>query len=58
MGLNREHQVLFSTRVGRCNYIIKDPSILKIMGRSAPVYEIKTGKLCIFGALIKVVNTM
>jgi hypothetical protein len=40
MGLKGEHQVKVSTSAGIGTYIIKDPSILKITRRLAPVYEI------------------
>jgi hypothetical protein len=40
MGLKGKHQVKVSTSTGIGTYIIKVPSILKIMRRLAPVYEI------------------
>jgi hypothetical protein len=40
MGLKGEHQVKVNTSTGIGTYIIKVLSILKIMRRLAPVYEI------------------
>jgi len=40
MGLKGEHQVKVSTSTGIGTYMMKDPSILKITRRLAPVYEI------------------
>jgi hypothetical protein len=40
MGLKGEHQVKVSTSTGIGTYIMKNPSILKIMRKLAPVYEI------------------
>jgi hypothetical protein len=50
MGLKGEHQVKVCTSTGICTYIMKDPSILKITRRLAPVYQLLRGKLTLSGA--------
>jgi len=40
MGLKGEHPVKVSTRTGIGTCIMKDPSILKITRRLAPVYQL------------------